>query len=79
MLEPSKFRQYVKSFALMSTISSYFVGSVLVGIFGGRWLDQQFGTEVVFLVTGLLLGIGTAVTGIYFTIRRFLLGGDEET
>ncbi|MDQ0257191.1 F0F1-type ATP synthase assembly protein I [Evansella vedderi] len=77
MQEPSKkFRQVVRLLALMSTISSYFVGSVLVGIFGGRWLDKQFDTGTTFLIIGLLLGIGTAVTGIYYAIRRFL-GGDQ--
>ncbi|MBU9724374.1 MULTISPECIES: AtpZ/AtpI family protein [Bacillaceae] len=76
--EPSKFQGFLKAFALMTTISSYFVGSVLLGIFIGRWLDKQFHTEVAFLVTGLLLGLGVAVTGIIIAIRRFLGGSSRE-
>ncbi|MFD1637878.1 AtpZ/AtpI family protein [Evansella tamaricis] len=75
MQEPSKFRGFVKALALMTTISSYFVGSILVGILGGRWLDKQFDTGSLYLVTGLLLGLGAAVTGIFFAIRQFL--GDD--
>ncbi|UCZ53025.1 AtpZ/AtpI family protein [Bacillus shivajii] len=77
MIDPSKIRQTMKFFALMTTISSYFVGCTLVGIFGGRWMDNYFDTGSLFLVTGLLLGLSAAVTGIYFTIRRFL-GGDSD-
>ncbi|SDZ45651.1 Putative F0F1-ATPase subunit Ca2+/Mg2+ transporter [Evansella caseinilytica] len=77
MEDPSKFRQTVKAFALMTTISSYFTGAILIGIFGGRWLDNHFGFQGLFLIIGFLLGLGTAVMGIYYAIRQFLGGGSS--
>ncbi len=32
-------------------------GGLLAGLFGGRWLDGKLGTEPVFLVIGLTLGV----------------------
>ena len=32
-------------------------GALLGGLFGGRWLDGRFGTDPVFLVIGLILGL----------------------
>ncbi|WP_088036773.1 AtpZ/AtpI family protein [Evansella clarkii] len=66
------FQRIVRSLAIMTTISSYFIGSILMGIIAGRWLDNHFGTGGLFLAGGLLLGIGAAVTGIYYAVRRFL-------
>lgn len=34
--------------------------SLLLGFFGGRWLDRKFGTEPVFLVVGILTGTALA-------------------
>ncbi|ADU32306.1 AtpZ/AtpI family protein [Evansella cellulosilytica] len=78
MSEPSsKFRSTVKALALMTTMSSYLVGSILVGVFTGRWADNRFDGDGLFIGLGVLLGIGTAITGIYFAIRKFL--GEESS
>jgi ATP synthase protein I len=69
-------RNPFKAMGLMSLIVSQLVGATLVGVFGGMWLDSQIHTKPLFLVIGLLLGMGA---GVYSTIRlvsRFL--GDEE-
>lgn len=34
--------------------------SILLGFFGGRWLDRHFGTEPFLLLVGILLGTGLA-------------------
>ncbi|SDO07816.1 AtpZ/AtpI family protein [Alkalicoccus daliensis] len=67
----SPYRSVLKAFALMSTISSYIIGAILLGVFGGRWLDQYFGTNSVFLVITLLAGLGTAMYGIYSAVKKF--------
>lgn len=72
MQNPKFFRQTAKAIALMSTISSYLVGSILVGIFGGRWLDSYFGTKSIFLIIGLFLGIGAGTYGVFQVVRQFL-------
>ena len=40
-------------------------GFIVVGLFGGRWLDQQFGTGPLFLMLGLLLGLASSVYILY--------------
>lgn len=37
--------------------ASVMTGALLGGLFGGRWLDGRFGTDPVFLVSGLVLGL----------------------
>ena len=51
-------RNPLQAMALMSAIVSQLVGSILIGIFSGRWLDRQWGTEPIFLIIGLLIGLG---------------------
>ncbi|WP_010677200.1 AtpZ/AtpI family protein [Bacillus timonensis] len=56
----------LRAYALMSGILSQLVGSILLGIFLGRWIDRMLGTEPLFLIIGLLLGLAA---GVYATIR----------
>ena len=72
MNDPKRLRQTMRAVALMSTISSYLIGSILIGLFGGRWLDSYFGTHSVFLIVGLFLGIGTGSYGVIQAVRHFL-------
>jgi ATP synthase protein I len=60
-----------KAMALMSAITAQLVGSILFGIFTGRWLDQQFTTEPLFLIIGLLLGLGTGIYAMLRLIQQF--------
>ncbi|GAD12915.1 hypothetical protein GBL_1132 [Geobacillus kaustophilus GBlys] len=57
--------------ALMSAIVSQLVGSILVGVFGGRWIDDRFGTEPIFLIVGLLLGLAAGVYAMLRLIRQY--------
>ncbi len=44
----------------------WYIGiSILLGIFGGRWLDGKFDTEPLFMIVGLVLGAVVAVYGVY--------------
>jgi ATP synthase protein I len=72
MSEPSNNRQLMKAFALMTTISSYLVGAILIGVFGGRWIDDQFNGGGIFLVLGMLVGLATAIYGIYKAVQQFM-------
>jgi ATP synthase protein I len=76
MSNPNRFKQTMRSLALMSTISSYLVGSILVGLFGGKWLDGYFGTKSLFLIVGLFLGIGTGVYGVIQAVKHHLMTDD---
>ncbi|MEB3750810.1 AtpZ/AtpI family protein [Geobacillus sp. FSL W8-0032] len=61
-----KRRHPLQAMALMSAIVSQLVGCVVIGVFGGRWLDGKLGTEPIFLIAGLLLGLAA---GVYAMLR----------
>ncbi|WP_066176294.1 AtpZ/AtpI family protein [Bacillus marinisedimentorum] len=63
--------------ALMSAVLSQLAGSVLIGVFGGRWIDKQFGTMPLFLIVGLLLGLAAGVYGVLRIIQRFMEKNDD--
>lgn len=60
-----------RAMALYSTILSQLAGSVLIGIFLGRWIDGKCQTEPLFLVIGLLSGLAAGILAMLRTIRRF--------
>ncbi|MBB6283088.1 AtpZ/AtpI family protein [Geobacillus subterraneus] len=66
-----KQRHPFQAMALMSAIVSQLVGSILIGIFGGRWVDNKFDTEPVFLIAGLLLGLAAGVYAMLRLIRQY--------
>lgn len=70
----NKNRHPLQSMALMSGILSQLVGSVLVGIFLGRWLDGKVGTEPLFLIIGLLLGLAGGIFGMLKLVNQYFSG-----
>ena len=45
-------------------------GSILLGVLGGRWIDEQLGTEPLLMVIGLIAGLFVAFYGIYRLLPR---------
>jgi len=44
----------------------WFVGvSILLGVWGGHWLDEKFGTSPILVIVGLILGLVVAFYGVY--------------
>ena len=51
----------------------FFVGGCIVlGVLGGLWIDGRLGTEPVFIIVGLVLGIFVAFYGVYQMLRPLL-------
>ncbi|WP_141430968.1 AtpZ/AtpI family protein [Bacillus sp. 03113] len=71
---PQKDRHPFQAMALMSAILSQLVGSILVGIFLGRWLDKVVGSDPLFLILGLFLGLATGIYAMLRLIRHFFSG-----
>jgi ATP synthase protein I len=69
-----KDRNPFQSMAITSAILSQLVGSVLVGIFAGRWLDSKTGTEPLFLIIGLLLGLAAGIYAMIKLVKHFFSG-----
>ncbi|MDD5190913.1 MAG: AtpZ/AtpI family protein [Dehalococcoidales bacterium] len=45
---------------------------IIGGVLGGKWLDDKFNTNPLWLITGLFLGIAMAVYGTYNMLRPFI-------
>ena len=70
MIEPGRTGAYL---ALFTEIGFILFVLTLGGALGGHWLDEQLGfTFPIFLLTGLLLGLGAGAMGIRRLINRFL-------
>jgi F0F1-type ATP synthase assembly protein I len=59
-------------FALFSEIGIGLLVTVLVGVLGGYWIGQQIGLVPVFVVAGLLVGLGAGGLYVKRLITRFL-------
>jgi F0F1-type ATP synthase assembly protein I len=62
----------LRAFALGSTLAFQFAVSVVLGILGGRYLDQVWGTAPWMMFLGLLLGLAAGTMAIYRTASSFL-------
>ncbi|ALC88706.1 hypothetical protein AM500_01990 [Bacillus sp. FJAT-18017] len=67
-------RHPFKAMALMSAILSQLVGSILFGIFAGRWLDGKADTEPLFLIIGLFIGLTMGVYAMLRLINHYYSG-----
>lgn len=53
-------------------VGFFVAGSIILGVVGGRWLDTKFGSEPLWLIIGLLLGVLVAFYGVYSMLRPFI-------
>jgi F0F1-type ATP synthase assembly protein I len=67
-------RHPLQAMALVSIILSQLAGSVLIGLFSGRWADQWLDTEPLFLILGLLSGLAAGVFMMLRTVHHFFSG-----
>ena len=52
--------------ALRLTGVGFFIGvCIVLGILAGLWIDAKLGTEPVFILVGLVIGVAVAVYGVY--------------
>ncbi|MGN8646404.1 AtpZ/AtpI family protein [Gracilibacillus sp. HCP3S3_G5_1] len=61
--------------AVYSAVLSQIVGAPLIGLFIGRSVDKYLSTSPLFLVIGLLFGLGAGLYGTIHYVRD--LTGDE--
>lgn len=71
-MRPSK--SPLQAMAIYSAILSQLVGSVLIGVFTGMWLDERIGTAPFFMIICLVIGITAGVWAMLQTIRKFESG-----
>ena len=64
-------------FALFSEIGLVLLVTVLAGVLGGYWVDQQLRTLPIFVLVGLFVGFGVGARAVYQLISRFLATFDD--
>ena len=64
-----------KAMALTSSIVSQLAGGPLAGVFLGKWIDEHYSTEPIFLIIGLFLGLGAGTYGTIHLVRTYT--GDD--
>ncbi len=62
--------------ARLAGIGFFIGGSIVLGIWGGIWLDKTLNTSF-FWILGLLLGIIVAGWGVYRMLQPFLNGNND--
>ncbi len=67
-------RHPLHAMGLMSAILSQLVGSILIGIFCGKWIDGYLKTEPLFLILGLLLGLAAGVYAMLKLVHHYFSG-----
>ena len=58
--------------ALFSEIGMLLLVATLAGVAAGYWVDQELGTQPLFVLVGFLAGAGIGGFGIYRLVTRFL-------
>jgi ATP synthase protein I len=62
----------------LTGIGFYIAASILIGILAGLWLDGKLDTKPLFIILGLVLGLGVAVFGVYQMIRPLMIDKQEK-
>lgn len=69
-MAPTNNRKLFSSMGLVTGLGFSAVGSLLVGVLGGLFLDRLLHTTPLFLIVGILLGIAAAALGVYRLVMR---------
>jgi F0F1-type ATP synthase assembly protein I len=72
VIEPGRGGAYL---ALFSEIGLILLFTTLGGSLLGYWIDKQLGTLPIFVLVGLLTGLGAGARLVYRLITRFLKTG----
>jgi F0F1-type ATP synthase assembly protein I len=70
-------KQDWKAVGSYGTVGIEVVLSVVVGLFGGSWLDRKLGTGPWLTVVGVVYGIAAAARALYRAARRATKEAEE--
>jgi ATP synthase protein I len=59
----------LKAFARIGAVGIELALSTVVGLLGGRWLDQKLETDPLLTVIGLVLGVVAGFRSLYAALR----------
>jgi len=59
----------LKAFARLGAVGMELAVSTVVGLLGGRWLDQKLSTEPFLTIVGLLLGVAAGFVSLLRVLK----------
>jgi ATP synthase protein I len=62
----------LQAMVLVSMIGGQIAVSVLLGYWGGQWMDDRFATEPLFLIVGILSGLSVGIYGVMKIVKSYL-------
>ena len=75
MIEPGRGVAYL---ALFFEIGIVLLVTTLAGVGIGYWADQRLGTIPIFVLIGLLVGMGIGARAVWVVVNRFLTALDDK-
>ncbi|HOV79199.1 MAG TPA: AtpZ/AtpI family protein [Bacillota bacterium] len=60
-----------QALALATTIGMELAISVVLGFYGGRYIDHKFSTGPWFMLAGILTGLAVGIAGVFKTLQGF--------
>jgi F0F1-type ATP synthase assembly protein I len=70
-------QQYWKGTGRYATVGLELAASVLIGLFGGQWLDKKLGTHGILTLVGLAYGVAAAVRVVWRALKSANRDADE--
>ena len=69
----------IAQISLLAAVPAILILSPLIGMFAGKWADQELNTEPYLLIIGLILGFGAAAREIINLVKKSeALGKDKK-
>lgn len=62
--------KYLRYLNLALSFGISMVLTILLGVYGGDWLDRRLGTSPVFLLLGIFLGIGAGFYNLWSELSK---------
>lgn len=70
---------YLKHLALVSQIGLLMAIPIFLCIFAGQWLDEKIGTNGVFLIIFMILGVLAAFRNLFVTVLNKVDSGKKDS
>jgi len=65
-----KFSESLRKISPYMNIGGIFLGCMVIGVFGGHWLDEKWGTAPWMLLTGAFVGMASGFYHFFKTVLR---------
>ena len=71
-------QQYWKGVGRYGSVGLELALSVLVGLFGGQWLDKHFGTHGILTLVGLAYGLAAGARAVWRALKSANREAEEQ-